>query len=232
MKGALALVLAAVLAACGVPRDPEGTLSRVTGGVLRAGYTHAPPWAEGTPDNPSGVENELVEAFAKEVDAEVEWTSASQAELFKALEVRALDLVVGGFDATDPLLLSAGATRPYATTYLTVGVPRDEPAPADLKGMSILAEPGSEAYGLLVAAQAKPLEIADYADLVGQTPRPAAVEDWMLDDLQLVDSDHHLAESKHAMAVPLGENAWLVALERYLFESSTQIDAAITQAKP
>lgn len=43
-----------------------------------------------------------------------------------------------------------------------------------------------------------------------------AVDDWLLDDLGLIDSGVTLLEAAHVMAVPLGENAWQVRLERFL----------------
>src|SRR5687768_9532904 len=101
MRAVSLTVLVILLAGCGtIPRDPEGTLDRVRGGVLRAGFTVAHPWATGPESGPDGIEVDLVEAFAEELGATVEWTEGSEAELFEALEVRALDLVVGGYDAS------------------------------------------------------------------------------------------------------------------------------------
>lgn len=226
MKVPVVAVLVVLLAACAVPRDPEGTLNRVRGGVLRAGFTEAPPFASGSADDPAGVEVDIVEGFAAELDATVEWTVGSEAELLKALEVRALDVVVGGFDSTNPLVAAGGMTRPYATTMLTVGIPADDPPPESLEGLTVAAEAGSEAVGLLRKANAVPEIVGDITESRG----PAAVEEWLLDDLGLVDSEHHLAESKHVLAGPPGENAWLVELERYLFRKATAIERAIAEA--
>ena len=43
-----AALLVPLLAGCGlkIPTDPEGTLDRVSGGTLRAGISHNPPWTE------------------------------------------------------------------------------------------------------------------------------------------------------------------------------------------
>lgn len=222
-------VIVVLLAGCGsVPRDPEGTLERVQGGVLRAGYTVAHPWAEGPVDDPTGIEIDLVEQFAQEQDATVEWIEGSEAELFEALEVRALDIVVGGYAASNPWVTSAGVTRPYATTRLTVGVPADEPAPETLEGMTITVEQGSDAQGLVKKAGATPEPVAD----ITQAQGAVAVDDWALDDLGLVDSQHHLAEANHVLATPMGENAFLVELERFLFRERTAIEDVIAEAKP
>jgi polar amino acid transport system substrate-binding protein len=51
-----AALLVPLLAGCGlkIPSDPEGTLDRVSGGTLRAGISHNPPWTEtGTGTGPT-----------------------------------------------------------------------------------------------------------------------------------------------------------------------------------
>ncbi|MPZ72023.1 MAG: transporter substrate-binding domain-containing protein [Nitriliruptorales bacterium] len=226
VKRHLLVLLLVATAACDIPRDPEGTLQRVAGDVLRAGFTEAPPWASGAVSDPQGVEVELVEGFAETLGARVEWTKAPEAELFKALEVRSLDIVVGGFDASDPWVVTAGMTRPYAKTRLVVGVVGGSSPPRSLEDWRVAAEAGSESEGLLREAGAE----VEPVDDVTQARGAVAVEQWMLDDLELADSGHVLGESQHVMAVPLGENAFLVALERHLHERHNDIRRRIDRA--
>ncbi len=112
--GALAVVL---LAGCGsgFPRDPEGTLERVRGGELRAGVVESPPWTE-VPDSgrPSGIEVDLVEDFARRLDAEVVWVSGSESHLIRSLESGELDVVAAGLTETAPWEKHAALTRPHA----------------------------------------------------------------------------------------------------------------------
>ncbi|MGX1793957.1 transporter substrate-binding domain-containing protein [Microbacterium sp. NPDC055312] len=112
--GALAVVLA--LTGCGVriPADPHGSLERIEGGTLRAGATEQPPWVEVHDSaEPSGTEPELVQQFAEQLDARVEWTTGSEADLLTALERGELDLVVGGFLDDTPWTDRGAVTRPY-----------------------------------------------------------------------------------------------------------------------
>ena len=44
------------------------------------------------------------------------------------------------------------------------------------------------------------------------------MENYVLDDLGLVRTDAELDEHEHAMAVAMGENAFLVELERFLLD--------------
>jgi ABC-type amino acid transport substrate-binding protein len=133
MRAAALLALAAALlaAGCTYPADPDGTLDRVEGGVLRAGVSPSPH---------SRAEMRLVERFAERLRARVEWVRDGEEHLVKRLEGGDLDVAVGGLTKTSPWKQHAALTRPY--------------------------------------------------------------------------------DGEHVMAAPLGENAWLVRLERFLLEEA------------
>jgi ABC-type amino acid transport substrate-binding protein len=152
------LLVTGSLAGCALvpehfPADPKDTLTRVEGGHLRVGVAPNPPWtelpqgAEADPLRPSGVEVDLLEGFARTVDAEVVWEAGSEERLVGDLEAGKLDVVVGGLTARTPWSSHAAVTRPYA---------------------SVPGETGQEEL--------------------------------------------------HVMLTPMGENAFLVELERYLLE--------------
>lgn len=79
----VAIMIALVLCACDIPRDPEGTLERVSGATMHVGVTHHPPWVQLGDSEPTGVEVQLVRHFAEEIDAEIEWVEGSEEELFR-----------------------------------------------------------------------------------------------------------------------------------------------------
>ena len=109
-------VAIALLGGCQYPRDVDGTLKRARGGVLRVGMSPADPWTALTGGTRAGVEVELVEAFARHLDAEVEWTDGGEEQLVEALHEGDLDLVVGGITAKTPWKKKhAAPTRPFAT---------------------------------------------------------------------------------------------------------------------
>jgi polar amino acid transport system substrate-binding protein len=226
MRSALAALLAAVLlAGCGIPRDPERTLARVQGGILRVGVTASDPWARLPGGEPSGVEVELVKRFAAELRARVEWVAGAEAELMADLEVRELDLVVGGLTADTPWQQQAAITRSYVTTRTVVAVPASQPVPDDIAGLRVAVEGGTEAAGILEdKTDAVPVVVDD---VTGVTGSAVVVEDWLLDDLGLKDTGVHLRKEKHVMATPLGENAWLVRLERFLMARPGEIAALL-----
>ncbi|MCK6095148.1 transporter substrate-binding domain-containing protein [Micrococcus sp. EYE_162] len=98
----------------GYPADPEGTLDRITGGVLRAGAAHHPPYVDVTGAEPTGSEADLVRRFAQSRGASVEWTASGEEALMTALEKGDLDIAVGGFTERSPWTTHANLTRPYA----------------------------------------------------------------------------------------------------------------------
>ncbi len=123
-----AIVLSTLaLTGCGlqVPADPEGTLDRVSDGVMRVGVTEHAPWVElDSSGEPSGTEPALVEAFAEQLDADVEWTAGSEAVLLDALDRGELDLVIGGFLDDTPWAEDGAITRPYRDVDGDDGVER------------------------------------------------------------------------------------------------------------
>lgn len=193
---------------------------------MRVGITDHNPWVI-VGAEPSGVEVDLVEAFAEEIDASIEWTGGSEQELFEALELGELDLVIGGFTSTNPNSKSATFTHPFHTSFVTVGVPLDSDV-EDIAGVEVAVEPGTAEAGLLRKTDAVPVYVDDITDATG----PAVVEDWMLDDLRLKDTGIRLSESDHVMAVPFGENGWQVALEKFLLDNVELIDQLLDEQEP
>ena len=113
-------VCAAVLlgTGCGasVPADPDGTLDRVRGGVLRVGVTENPGLVDLGDGEPRGTEPELLREFAAVVGADVQWVEGSERELVEGLRYGELDAAAGGFRDDSPWEQKAGMTRPYAET--------------------------------------------------------------------------------------------------------------------
>lgn len=218
MRRTLLLLLALLLAApaCGMPQDdPEGTTERVRGGVLRAGLVEHPPWVVDADGDPHGVEVRIIEAFADELDAEVEWHAGTEAEVLGALELRELDVVAGGLLAVSPWAAHVALTTPYVTSNLMVGFPDGEGVPDALDGIPVAAVEGTEALGLLRRTQAEVVVVERHEDL---RSRAAASDDFELAGLGLQRTSHVLDEVHHVLAVPQGENQFLVALERLLHD--------------
>lgn len=108
----LCLIGIAVASCEGGPRDPEGTLERVRGGELRAGWNHNPPWcAAGPGGEPTGRDADLVRALGRELDARIVWVAGDKEELLDRLERFELDLVACGVPRSTPWKKKIGFTR-------------------------------------------------------------------------------------------------------------------------
>jgi ABC-type amino acid transport substrate-binding protein len=104
-------ILALGATACGFPRDPDGTLDRVRGGVLRVGYSENAGWISDT----GGVERAMVNELAASLGAHVEWTRGSESPLFEKLHKRELDLVVAGLTDDGSWARLAAPTKSFYT---------------------------------------------------------------------------------------------------------------------
>ena len=119
MSGALRILLLpglfSLLAACGLPRDPEKTSDRIgSTRELRVGVSDSPPWTIAGPAQPSGADPDLVRRFADQIGAHVVWRRGSESSLVRALEEHQLDLVIGGFDKKTQWSATAGLSQPFA----------------------------------------------------------------------------------------------------------------------
>jgi ABC-type amino acid transport substrate-binding protein len=110
--------LLCLLVGCGLsfPADPDHTLDRVRGGVLRVGVSPNDPWIVWSAEpEPSGREADLVRRFAASLDADVEWSRSAEETLISQLERGELDLVAAGMTAETPWTEKAAISKPYAT---------------------------------------------------------------------------------------------------------------------
>jgi polar amino acid transport system substrate-binding protein len=224
-----AALIATALAGCEFPADPEGTLERAEGGVLRVGVADHPPWVELTKGAPKGVEPQLVRRFAAEIDAEIEWVEGSEAELIEALAGFQLDIVIGGFTRSSPWAKEAALTRPYVDTEVQIGVPPGAalPGEGELGGERIWVERGSPAAALLRQEEddAIPVPFERLAEVEG----PALLDTWDINTLGYERTDYILRDDEHAMAVPMGENAFLVELEHFLLDRGAEAERLLNE---
>ena len=207
-----------VLGACQYPRDVEGTLDRVSGGVMHVGISESDPWVRTGGREPGGVEVQLLKRFARTLDARIEWVRGSESDLVEALHGRKLDVVAAGLNRRSEWQRVTALTRPYLTTKIVIAAPDEATADelsSDLGGRRIAVEANSpEAAKLSQDTDAIPREVEDPTKAGG----PVVVEDYMLDELGLVATDAELDEHEHCLAVAMGENAFLVELERFLLD--------------
>lgn len=97
------------------PKDPQKTLEKVTNHTLEVGYSENPPWVVKGETEPTGIEPQLVKAFARTLNAQVRWHNDTEQNLLEDLEKRKLHLVIAGLTDKSPWKSKVAFTRPYLT---------------------------------------------------------------------------------------------------------------------
>lgn len=225
----LLMSLLLVLAGCDLPQDPDNTLERARGGVLRVGAVETPPWVLKSGGEIDGVEADLVRRWAEELEARIEWIAGSESVLISALERHELDLVIGGLTQASPWKQRVGLTNPYLETEIMIGVPEGAARqPESWAGERIgylRDDPAMAAH--IRELDAIPVALAE----LGTMPVVAPV--WQLTAWEFVPVGEVLRRHKHVLAVPPGENALLVALQKFLADQDvyarTRLDSEAGQ---
>lgn len=181
----------AMITACDLPSDPNDTLARVQNGILRVGAIDADPWVRWSDLGPSGIEVSLIEEFARELGARVEWIRGGESQVLLALSEERLDLAIGGLTNSNPWSNEVAFTRPYHHSHL-----------------SITLRPAAGGARLVTVPQQKLEEMKG-----GLDQEPLVSEEF-----------------EHVMAVPNGENAWLLRLETFLMSRESRIARMLDEA--
>jgi polar amino acid transport system substrate-binding protein len=182
---------------------------------MRVGIVNHAPWTQIEEGRASGVETELLREFARELETEAVFVEGTVPELLEAAKQGEVDVVAGGFTDASPGVSEgkeAGITSPYLVTRFAVGVPPGTPAFDDPSGRKIAVERIDGTAALLKEEDANPVLVDD----LSSANMPVAAYPWQLEAWGFRLTGVELPEEKHIMAVPLGENGWLVRLERFL----------------
>lgn len=203
------------------PKDPEDTLTRVQHDkMLRVGYTNAEPWVVPSGPEPQGIEPALVRTLARKLGARVAWVAGTEQHLYQALAQHELDLLIAGTTAESPWKEEVGLTRPYLETAVYVGAAPGVVVGADIKDQPVAVAAGTDIGHCVREEDAVPTyrpQLPDGAPL-------AAGYAWQLRRWGYRNLGIRLKDEGHVMAVPPGENAWLLALETFLYAHKGQLD--------
>lgn len=204
------------------PRDTRGALNRILEqGELHIGVFHHPPWTfidPDSPDKPRGVEVALVSEFAGRLGARPVWHIGSESQHFVSLENHDLDLVIGGIESATPWRPRLGLTLGYYLEEADVGISSASGLPDSLDGVTVYYRYGSAYRNGLEDQGAIP------APLNHQLPErtPLAAPLWHLRAMNLTPLGIKLPAKQRVMAVPPGEHALLMRLERFLLNNANK----------
>lgn len=221
------VLLAILVSSCEVPRDPNNTLTRIRGGILRVGVIHNAPWAIRSAPEHRGAEVALVRRFAAELNAHPLWIWGGEHELINSLEQFQLDLVIGGLVKSSPWGKKVGFTRPFHIDRILVGTPPSTAPLKKIRGVRIAVGTGHVAAAYLEKkkAIALPLEDPFEANL------PVAASQFLLEKSGFTLTSIELHREEHVMAAPPGENAFLMQLENFLHRNRASVKTLLLEEK-
>lgn len=211
---ALALALLVLsTSGCAYPRDPRGSYEDAAGGTLRVVAVEHDPWVQVEGDDVSGIEGDLIERFARQIDARVEWQHASsEGAAVEALKAGVADVGIGGFSSRSPFAREVATTRPYLETEILAVRPARSDVPIlDIEDRRVLHdEQDVELAARIRAAGGQP-------EPTGKLPPDglAVVHDWQAAAWDL-DRGTRLHRARHVLFVEPGENLLTSKLERFL----------------
>jgi polar amino acid transport system substrate-binding protein len=183
-----------------------------------------PPWIALARRSPRGVEVALIERFAAELGVNVAWRPLPAPLALEALASGDADLAAGGFAREEVTVDgSAAPSLVYHEEAIVVANPPGPALPPDIAGARVFVPPGVVAEGAVRRRGGIPVRDPEGADF-------AALPHWQVAGRGLAPTGTVLARRQHVIAVPKGENAWLMGLEAVLRESAPDVEGLLREA--
>lgn len=200
------------LAGCRYPVNIERPMTEMQGGELNVGLSENPPWVIHTDQGPAGLEVDIIRALAEGMDATVNWHWDSEGNLLAALSQYQLDLVAGGLTQDSNVSALATPTKAYYESHYSVGVPRSTSLPSHLEGVEVALPAVNHIAHALKKEGAIPRPTTDLDALNQAVANPS----WWLHAHNYQVGEWEIATDQHVMALPKGENAWMLVVQRHL----------------
>lgn len=208
----LIIFTALVLAGCRYPVNIERPMADMHGGELNVGLSENPPWVINSDQGPAGLEVDIIRALAENMDATINWHWDSEGNLLAALSQYQLDLVIGGLTQDSNVSALAAPTKAYYQSRYSVGVPEGMSLPSNLEGVEVAVPVVNHIAHALEKQDAIPRPTSE----LGSHHEAAANPTWWLRAHDYQTGDWEIATDHHVMALPKGENAWMLAVQRHL----------------
>jgi polar amino acid transport system substrate-binding protein len=177
---------------------------------MRVGVVEHAPWTTLTPGGGAGgLEAALMAELARELGARLQWVRGPESSLLEALQLRELDVVIGGLTDASPWKKQVAFTKPFYTDTIVVGQPPGMPPVQTLERRIVAVKAGEPSAGYVRKKGGVPMQVPDLGHAVGLLAAPT----WQLTWYGLVPAGVTLHQARHVIAAPPGENAWLLRIE-------------------
>ncbi len=192
------------------PKDSRGTLEKVRNAILRVGLSSYDPAADASAE-PVGNQINFVNQFAKELHAQVLWVRGSQEDITQLLSHYELHMAIGGYTPSSPFKKEVTLTKPYYKEKIMIaGFGR--PVPPKIREQQVLVN--NRLVAFYVKQKGGIPVMTNNFEIQGN--KLIAATEHALNKLDIQPDDKVLHELKYAVAVPMGENAFLIALEKFI----------------
>jgi polar amino acid transport system substrate-binding protein len=205
-------------------------------GTLRVGMAEYPPWmSKGLDGRPVGLEVDIAERLASDLEVRLEVVTIPFAALVDRLAARDVDMVASNLSITPARALKVAFTQPYGDSEIRPVVRRDrfpeEVTPEALNAHTVSIGVTAGTAAAETAAHQFPLaKISEFPThdetaqalldgkvmaFVGSTPFPELLAE-NAPDLLLIAGDQPLRTTAEAFAVPQGEQIFLTFLDNWI----------------
>ncbi len=197
-----------IMAACSnFPKDSENTLENVRGNILKAGIGATDTLSANSAE-PFSYQKRFIEQFAKSLHAEVQWESGDQTSLVELLHDYEIHMAIGGFVESSLFKEKIAISKTYYTKrYVVTGVDDLQ----SLKGKKVLVHDNFSD-----AVIRKKGGIPVWSDALPKSGEIWAVSEEELKERNISLSGVTLLEKEFAVAIPKGESAFLIELEKFI----------------
>ena len=214
--------LAAFLQHIHFPKDAEKTLDKVSNGTIRVGFTDAEPWVYPSATGAQGIEADIVTNFANTLHAKIDWVQGTEEQLYNALKRGEINILIGGITDQTPWKEKIGLTKPYLETSIVIAQPSSQASnnqKPSIEGQWVAVKKGTDEGYYIRKKDAKPF----YTTQLPAANMLSVGYDWQVQVWKMHNTGIVLKKEGHVIAVPPGENAFLLALDKYLFEHKEAI---------
>ncbi len=195
-----------VTACSNFPKDSKNTLEDARGNILKAGIG-----AESLSANyaePFSYQKKFVEQFAKSLHAEVQWVRGDQSSLTELLHNYEIHMAIGGFVKPSSFKEKVTISKTYyVKRYVVTGVKDIQ----SLKGKKVFVHDYFSDFNVR-----KKGGIPVWSDALPKTGEIWAASEEELSERNISLSGVTLSEQDFAIAIPKGESAFLIELEKFI----------------
>lgn len=194
----------------GFPKDPNGTLEKARNNILKVGLTGYDAAAD-VPAEPVSGQITFVRQFAREINAKIRWVKGSQGDITELLSHHELHMAIGGFTPDSPFKNEITLSKPYFAEKIKIAG-RGRAVPGRIKNEQVIVKDYITA--MYVREKGAIPVISSAFSAPGNVL--IAARESELNKMGIQQDDRILHKLEYVVAIPMGENAFLIALEKFI----------------